>query len=326
MLEPILRSIHGKLRNEVDEIYANSIIRTFAISLVSIFIPIFLLKHNFSLRFAILYIIYMFSFFLVFSFFVSRLQKKIGIKHCFFISVFFLAIYLSLVLFMSNIISGFSLLMKNVYVFLLGLTYGLNLAFYWMPINILFSQDVKDHLGIKVGLLSSLPAITAGIAPLIGGIIITHNVKLLMLIAITLLFISTIPLFFTEEKRYLKMININRKMIKNNKGLILGYIVQGTIMSMMWLWAIIVFRLIKTYMSVAYVSTLGNLSVAFISMGVGFAIQKYSKTRLFRIGVLFNSIIYVLIFFIVNTNNVKNNVFFIYPSLIVRFPGLLYIL
>ena len=304
MFEPIIRLISGKLKNEVDEIYANRIIRTFAISLISVFIPIFLLKHNFSLRLAILYIFYMFFFLLVFSFVVVRLQKRIGLKHCLFISIFFLAIYLSLILFLSDVISGFSPIMKSIYVFLLGLTLGLNLAFYWMPINILFSSDVKDHIGINVGLLAALPSLTAGIAPLIGGLIITHNVNVLMIITLVLLIISIMPLFFTKEKKYAKMVNINKSMIKNNKGLILGYIIQGAVTSMMWLWAIIVFRLIGTYMSVAYISTLESLSIALVSIGIGLAIEKYNKTRLFRIGVVFNSVVYILVFFVVNSKNV----------------------
>ena len=45
-----------KIRNELEEIYLNQVIRTFAVSLIGIFIPIYLLNIGFALNEALFYL------------------------------------------------------------------------------------------------------------------------------------------------------------------------------------------------------------------------------------------------------------------------------
>ena len=75
-----------KLKSELSEIYLNQVIQTFAVSLIGIFIPIYLLEIGFDL-------IMVFNYYLIFSVCIIvlsvlpiRLSNKIGLKHTIFLS------------------------------------------------------------------------------------------------------------------------------------------------------------------------------------------------------------------------------------------------
>ena len=75
------------LKEEIKELYLTSAIHSFAIALVAIFIPIFLLQSGFSLVQVVIYEIIHYALAAVSAYFAMKYASKNGVKHSMIISI-----------------------------------------------------------------------------------------------------------------------------------------------------------------------------------------------------------------------------------------------
>ena len=172
-------------------------LRTFSLSLFTVFFPIFLLTHGFSIKYVLLYfLVYAtLGIFLVYPLFVFI--SKIGIKKAFIFSyIFSIPIYLMLY-FVDFFVLEFGMIL------FLGLLLFFNKfgeSVYWYSYHLLFSESSsRKHLGKNLGKIESFSQAVVLMSPFLGGILITFfsytAVFVIIMIFLTLAFI---PLFLIK--------------------------------------------------------------------------------------------------------------------------------
>lgn len=186
------------LRKEINELYVMNAIRSFADSMISIFVPIFLLKQGFALSLVLLYLLSWSIFAVVFCFIAFRLISKFGVKHMIFASIPITILYfLSLHQF-----SFLRTLMPDLLLTIfLGFMFAASIASYWMGFHLEFARFSSEVKSTKqLGVLRILSTVFAIFGPLVGALIITYfSFNMLFLIVMILLVISVIVLFFSKE-------------------------------------------------------------------------------------------------------------------------------
>src|SRR3989344_2909785 len=75
------------INRELSELYATMAIKGFALSLIGIFIPIFLLERGFSMAEVGSFYIIQSAFMIIFSLFAAKFIERYGVKHSIFASI-----------------------------------------------------------------------------------------------------------------------------------------------------------------------------------------------------------------------------------------------
>ena len=209
------------LKDELSEVYMNLAIQSFALSLISIFIPIYILSVGFTFDYMILFFMVFYGCIGLTSPVSAALANKFGFKH---IILFRTPILITFLLGLHNIDS---LAFSPLFLAALG---GIGSSLYWVSINSIFAKNsTKLHRGQQTGKMMSLPHIAALAGPTIGGFIsLLYGFKLLFLITSVLILFSVIPLFMTGETR--PHINFSFKdMLKrrDNKKFLFYFAIDG---------------------------------------------------------------------------------------------------
>ena len=194
------------LKNELSEVYLNLALESFALSLISIFVPIYLLSIGYSFDYMILFFMVYYGCIGIFAPVSASLANRFGFKH--------------IILFRTPILIAFLLGLHNIenLIFsplILATFGGFGSSLYWISINSIFAKySNKIHRGTQTGKMVSLPQLGALLGPTIGGFIsLIYGFKILLLITSAIIIISTIPLFMTKETK--PHINFSfRKIIK----------------------------------------------------------------------------------------------------------------
>ncbi|MCK4496751.1 MAG: hypothetical protein KAU24_01045 [Candidatus Aenigmarchaeota archaeon] len=179
------------IKKELGEIYLSKMIECFAISMIGIFIPVYLLKIGFPLYLAIAFM----SFTWLITFILSPVSGKVssiaGFRHTILYRAPIFIIFLLLLIVIEFIPS----------LFLVALIGGVSLSLYWIPLYAEFVRNTDAiHEGEEVGNLIALPYVAAILAPTIAAIILESlGFPVLFTIAIVLVFLSVVPLFLSSD-------------------------------------------------------------------------------------------------------------------------------
>lgn len=178
--------------SELSELYTSVMLRSMGLSLVGIFIPIYLYQQGFSL--SVIFLFYI-------AFFAARASGDIiagysvaakGPKHVILYS------------YLLQIISMLLLLMVPAQPYLLwttAVTWGVSNSLYFVAFNVDISKVLhQDHGGKELGFMSIMERFGGALGPLAGGIIATlFGAQYTIGIAAILLIFAAIPLFLTAE-------------------------------------------------------------------------------------------------------------------------------
>lgn len=267
-------------------LYLNASLRNFAVSMISIFIPIYIYKTTNSIQSIFVYYLYYYAFMLIMNYSMNVLMTKIGPD----ISVL-----------ISNIVLGgyllsISLLKHNFnFVYLAALCDAILTPLYWIPYHLAFVKLGKEEqYGENVSLFSIVGRISAALGPLIGGlIIVAFGFESLFLVTVTIVLLSTIPLFFDRFKRVSKAPPFNhilRELVnpkyRDDLWAFWGVALEGIVLAIFW--PIFVYKIVVSYKIIGAISSLGLL----LSMGALFwAGKKVNKegTKIYRMGLVGNS-------------------------------------
>ena len=163
----------------------------FALSIISIFIPILMLKLGFSLFEVILFNLVLHFFDVIFNFVARKILFKFGLKSDFIIGTFFIILFFI----------GYSFLddFKNIYfLLLLGFFWAIYDSFYYVGFYYALIANTKKIENINENnILSNIfSTIVSFLGPLLGsGIILYFKNKLILVyVVIGFLFLSLIPL------------------------------------------------------------------------------------------------------------------------------------
>lgn len=179
---------------ELDEILVYEFLKNFALSLIGIFIPVYIVSQGFSLYHAGLFIVISGFLGTIGSYPIAKIISKIGFKHS--LAASFLFLIPGLLIIQSLEISLAVIVVSSV-------LYNIGRLFHNIGLNSEFAVDSdSEKRSEDSGKMLSLPSISRVIAPLIGGIVFAAvGFQTLAMIAIGILLLSIIPLMTTEDHR-----------------------------------------------------------------------------------------------------------------------------
>jgi len=199
----ISKLIH--LKDKLGLLYLHLVIQAFAISLVSIFVPIYLLTIGFTLSEVFIYLFIEWTLFGLFAPLYGKVIHKIGLKGVIlFRTPFYILGLILLFLLDTNI-------QLRTFYLIIPIILGSSGALYTLSITSLFAKYIgkSDH-SVKTAKLLSYPKMFAIASPTIGAFIaaIMGFPFLLSLVAV-LLFLSVIPIFLIKERISHPKFNLN---------------------------------------------------------------------------------------------------------------------
>ena len=285
--------IHFKVKKDLKEIYLSMFIRTLAISMIGIFVPIYLLKEiGYSLVQVFYFYILFAVFFGVLTPFAAKLSSKIGSKHSILLSVpFYLGFYVML----------YSLTIYNWSVYSVAAAGGAANAVFWIAFHTDFAKNSsKRHRGEQIGIWYSIATLISLFGPVIGGVILSSvlGFKFLFLIVGILLVGATIPLFFSKDIYEPATFSLKYIFRRDHFKDAVSYIGAGMKgYGFEVLWPIFIFSLLGTYLDLGIIASVAaTFGVVFMFI-VGRYADVIGKSKLIRTGSILNSITWFVLIF-----------------------------
>ena len=185
--------LHYLKNKEMDELYVSVALRNLAISLISIFVPIYLWQLGYRIPDIALFYLVDYSLAALLMPFGMLLCAKYGIKKAMaiglFISIFY---YLAI----DQIGNGFPMLVAAV----LGSISG---SIYWAGFHFEFTNfsDRKEE-GVEISFINICAVGAASLSPLIGALLIAfESFNATFITAAIVLALAIVPLFFTKDMK-----------------------------------------------------------------------------------------------------------------------------
>lgn len=232
---------------ELTQIYLSAAVRSFAVSLISLFVPLYLYNElGYSLTQTLLFFVVYSLVLGISSPFAAKFAARFGCKHSVLVSVPF---YLMFLLFL------YWLPQFKIPLFIISAILGISLSFYWMGMHLVFrkASDVK-HRGEEFGKKESISVLSTMVGPLLGGLLIKFmGFKTVFLLAAMLLFMSAFFLFLSKEEHIRYHFSIHRVLDRRHWRDALFFISRGSrVIASGVIWPIFIFIIMKDYLSLGF--------------------------------------------------------------------------
>ncbi|MBI4983066.1 MFS transporter [Candidatus Woesearchaeota archaeon] len=276
-------------RQELTQIYISAAIRSFSLSLISLFIPLYLYQEMGVSFSHTLYFYFVYSLALaLISPLAAKFTSKYGCKHSVLISV---PIYMLFILLL------YLLPVMKVPLIIIGIILGASLAFYWMGMHLIFchASDHK-HRGEELGKREGISILATMLGPFLGGLMIKFaGFKLLFLVTSLFLFASAFCLFFSKENRFHCNFSFRTLWDKKYWKDSLFFISRGTrVIAAGVIWPLFIFIILRDYLSLGITESILAGASAVLLWLVGKYSDHINKHILLKIATLFESISWFL--------------------------------
>lgn len=254
-------------------VQASHVIRSVALSFVSIYVPAFLLTHGFSLRETIMFfaVYHGVGLIAVFVLIVPMLRKWGMVKtlrwH-----------YPLQMLFLGILLFGNG---ESVFVWAAAVVGGIANMIYWVPLNVLFMRHTdRETMAKDFSLLFALPTIFGLVGPLAGAILVVSvGFWATFVVAFLGLLVSAIPLTELQDDDRVDMkLSGSLKLFWRKKFLFFLEGFDNIVEESEWLWGIVVFLLIGSLATPGIVGSLEALGGALFTIFVGRYVNKQKST------------------------------------------------
>ena len=292
---PSLHLLHFKPNHKLKEIYLSVFIRALAISMIGVFIPIYLIREiNYSLQQVLWFYVVFSVAYGIFTILSAKISSKIGFKYCILISAPFYLLFYGLLYYLKQVDISFY------YIAMIG---ALASSLYWISFHTTFAKYTDhNHMGEEIGIWYSIVVFIGLLGPLVGGIILTFfSYKILFIFVALTLILSIIPIFrlkiIKEEQSY----NIRNIFKKNNLRDIpafIGYGARSNAQAV--LLPIFVFFLLKKYLYLGFVSSGVGFFTALFTFMIGRTSDVHDKRKLIRLGTFLSALSWIILLFAKN--------------------------
>ncbi len=251
-------------RQELTQVYFAMAIRSFALSLTGLFVPLYLYKEQgYTLQETLLLFAFYSVVFAISTPLAAKFCARYGIKHCVLLSVPFYLGYIILLQLLPVV--------KTPLVVISTLL-GISLGFYWMGMNLVF-QCATDHThrGEQVGKQMGVSILATMIGPVIGGLIIEYyGFMMLFILATIFLVVGASILFLSEEKHIPYHFSIRQLFNRRHWTDSLYFVSKGTrVMAEGLVWPLFIFGILGSYVSLGVVGTVFSVVSAVLVWVVG---------------------------------------------------------
>ncbi|RLJ01048.1 MAG: hypothetical protein DRP11_05090 [Candidatus Aenigmatarchaeota archaeon] len=276
----------SSLRKELFEVYLNLSLTNVAMSLVGIFIPIYLLQLGYALADVLLYFLVMFGAMLILSLPSSYLISRIGFKHSITLSTPLLILQLVLL----NLLEVWDI---NIY--LIAVISGIRNIIYWLALNSDFASNThKKRRGRETSYLFGFDKAAGIFGPIIGAVVITYfSFGVLFTISILILIGSIFPLFLTDDKRDPLSYSWRQVFSRRNWSFAVRFMAEGGFdVAGMLYWSLFVFLVLRDFMDIGWVGTLGALGSLILMLLIGRATDRFNRKNIMRTGAILYAILW----------------------------------
>lgn len=295
----LLHSLHihriTQLKEELNEIYINLMLRSFALSLTGVFVPVYLLNLGFPLIDVFKYLIILYLAWAVMSPLTARISSKLGVKHTIALSIPLLVSYFVILYFLDSILGAYRFA-----IYLIGLLLGAQAAMYWLPLNVDFAKNSdKLHRESEVSFMILASQISGFIAPVLGGLIITNfSFNAVFMIAIILLFLSIFPLLYTKDFHGAVDYEWSH-LIKSNTSFFDSFILQGSVEAVsLAILPIYIYYITKDIVSLGSIISVGLFGSFLLVLLIGRISKKIDKRMLMVAGIILYALSCLMFVFI----------------------------
>ncbi|UCD20514.1 MAG: MFS transporter [archaeon] len=267
---------------EIKALYSVVFLKSFAMSLISIFIPVYLYLLGYGLgQIAVFFLIYS-ALATIFVFVAGHSVKKIGIKATILIAnILNICGYLALAFLRYN----------PMFFYLAAVLLGAFLTLFWVP----FHTDMADNLKRKkmaqgFGTLNIVSVLAAAVAPLIGSLIASVSFFTLFIISALIILISIVPLFFAKGTKEKATFNVKETFSHFTWRRFLGGIgFGGEHLTFYAYWPLFLF-LIISIKGLGLVTTIMFITSGFFIYFISKVIDKKGPNKVMRPWIIVNTI------------------------------------
>jgi MFS family permease len=285
--------------NELSEIYATMMIRSLAISMVGIFIPVYLYKLGYSLPAIMSVFGCYFTARIGLDLAAAYTTARIGPKHTLVIGQLMQIISSALFLTLPNF--GWPLA-------LLGAFWGGANSFFFIPFHIDFSKvKHRNHGGKELGFEQIMEKIGTALGPLTGGVVASvFGSRYIFLVSIVMLLVGLWPLFKTAEpvriRQKLDFAGFQYGKVREYIPAHIGVNVENTLCLMLWPLFLALFVLPgdSVFARVGIMASVSVLVAAFTAHAIGRVVDNKKGRPLLRYSAVANSLVYIVRVFTVS--------------------------
>ena len=286
------RFFHYFLNRELSELYFTVAIRSFALSLITIFVPIYLFEKGFSIN-------EIFLFYSIFSasaaimvYFSSKLSARIGIKHGILSSIPLLITFYIIIKFVEA---------KPIF-FIAPILLGIQASLFWVNFHTDFAEfSSRRFRAEQISGYIIICLILTALGPLVGGFFIHYvGFNLLFILVALLLLTSVIPLFLSKEIYVRKDFSLRKvkESLKEIKPLgLTGFIGYGFVLSASVAWPLFMFLVLKAHTSTGSLVSLSLFVSILSNFFIGKLGDKLSRKNILMVGSFLYSLVWLLAFF-----------------------------
>jgi len=261
----------------MNQIYLSVALRSFALSLISLFVPMYLYSElGYSLQETLAFYIIFSVTLAVTSPFAAKFASKFGLKHSILLSVPFQVAYFYLL---------YQLASVSIPLGLIATLEGFALAFFWMGMHLEFRKiSHRGHRGEEVGKRQAVMILATLVGPLVGGTMIKFvGFGVVFIIASIALLISAVFLFASKERHVKYHFSVKSLWSESYFKNSLFFTYRGIwVMANAVLWPLFIFITLNDYLSLGVIGTIAGLASAILSLVMG----KVSDTKINKRGII----------------------------------------
>lgn len=292
----IPRYFSKDVRKEMGELYASSAISNFALSIITLFEPIFLysvlhLKIPAILLFmALVYFVY-----ILLIPFGGKFASNYGYRHSIVLSVPFQIFYWLALL---------ASIGHPAAVFLAAPVLALQKSFYWPGFHsVMAYYGQTEQVGREFGMIYAIENISQIGGPVLGGILAQYfGMPVAFLVASFIYCGSMIPLLMAAEIFTPRAYSFSQtwELYKNFPKKFLGYLGFGDELLVLTVWPIFIYLIATNYKDTGLLAAGAGLIATFVALFLGKITDQYTKRVLVKIGAFFGTIFWLGRYFCTN--------------------------
>lgn len=267
-------------------------LNSFAMGFIAIFIPIYLLQLGYSLQMVMLWMIIHHSSLLISAFITVFVSNKIGLVHVLHIRFILLLAYFLLLLYGLNDVP--------VLFYIIPILIGVESAFYWIPLNILFVRNTKEEdMGNSMSKFFVIPNALSMLSPLVGAFIAVHfGFNLLFIFAMVILFFTFLPIIslHSEKTDFKFSWEKIKEVLRKNRQYFIPEVVDNLAEDAMTLWTIFIYLQLASTIQVGIIGTITSIAALFFTLTIGKLTDKWDKFKLIKIGAILVSLVWFINF------------------------------
>jgi len=299
MYQPYQHYLHFLHNRELSELYASISLRSFALSFIGVFIPIYLIQEGYAIASVFLFYAIASAVHAIVIIPAAKICSRYGFKHSILFSIPFLILAL---------IGLYSLHLFAPLFYIVPMLFGMSGGLFWMGYHLDFTIfSNKKHRGKEISFAHILFMLFSAAGPFVGGLtVFFFGFKIMFMLSSVILLLSTIPLFISKDTHRSFKFSLEKPFEKRKIKDLLAFLGLGIETSVgNVIWPIFIFFMIfgEKYTSLGSVTT---FSIVFSSIFITIIGRFSDKNRrlTLKLGVAANALVWIVRTFVSTVSQV----------------------